>query len=117
MSDHGGAHHPGDEEVTKLVISMKDRDQQLAEQLQQALASRSLIDQAIGVLMAQERCDAQEAFALLRQHSQNNNRKLRDVAVDVITRLTGHPPTAPTPFRRAHIDGRSHADGDQPSLS
>jgi len=111
MRDHDGAYQPGDEEVTRLVISIKDRDQQLAEQLQHALASRSLIDQAIGVLMAQEKCNAREAFALLRQHSQNNNRKLRDVATDVITRLTGHPPETPPPFRRQHMDG------EQASLS
>jgi hypothetical protein len=112
MRGHDGAHRSGDEEVTKLIITIKDRDQQLAEQLQNALASRSLIDQAIGVLMAQERCDSQEAFELLKRHSQNNNRKLRDVAADVITRLTGHPPTAPAPFA-----GRTHSDGDEMSFS
>lgn len=119
MRAHDGAHQHGEEEVTKLVISLRDRDQELAEQLQQALSSRSIIDQAIGVLMAQERCDAREAFELLRQHSQNNNRKLRDVAADVITRLTGHPPeTTRTPFRLAQLeDHQTHLDGEQTSLS
>jgi hypothetical protein len=68
------------------------------DQLTAALSSRTVIDQAIGVLMAQERCSAERAFDLLRQHSQNTNRKLRDVAAEIITRTTGHLPSDPTPF-------------------
>ncbi|MFC0623686.1 GAF and ANTAR domain-containing protein [Kribbella deserti] len=71
---------------------------EMAEQLEQAMAARSVIDQAIGVLMGQQRCDANTAFELLRTHSQNNNQKLRDVAAGIITRITGHPPTAPAQF-------------------
>lgn len=66
-----------------------------AEQLQEALRSRAVIDQALGVIMAQQRCDSQEAFALLRRASQNRNRKLRDVASDVITGVSGKPPVPP----------------------
>lgn len=62
-------------------------------QLERALTSRSVIDQALGILMAQQRCTADEAFALLRAHSQNTNRKLRTVAADIITQITGRPPT------------------------
>ena len=39
--------------------------------MEQALVSRSVIDQAIGVLMAQEQCTTDQAFDLLRKHSQN----------------------------------------------
>ena len=76
----------------------RSEQQAAARQLEQALQSRSVIDQAIGVLMAQEQCSTDQAFDLLRKHSQNTNRKLREVAVDVITRLTGHPPVTPAPF-------------------
>jgi GAF domain-containing protein len=62
------------------------------EQLEQALTSRTVIDQALGILMAQQHCTADEAFALLRAHSQNNNRKLRDVAADLVTRVSGRTP-------------------------
>lgn len=87
---------------TALTLAMQRSQQEAtARQLETALASRSVIDQAIGVLMAAEKCDADQAFDLLRQHSQNNNRKLRDVAVDLITRMTGHPPATPTVFRRS----------------
>jgi AmiR/NasT family two-component response regulator len=67
-------------------------------QLQQALRARSVIDQAIGVLMAQERCQPDVAFDMLRLHSQHNNRKIRDVAVELVTRVTGHAPGEPAPF-------------------
>ena len=78
---------------TALTLVMRQAQQlQVSEQLEQALTSRTVIDQAIGVLMGQQRCTAEEAFALLRKHSQNTNRKLRDVAADVITRVSGQPP-------------------------
>ena len=86
---------------TALALAMQRNEQQTtAQQLEEALASRSVIDQAIGVLMAEEKCTAEQAFELLRKHSQNNNRKVRDVAIDLITRLTGHPPSNPPGFRR-----------------
>ncbi|GAB3211023.1 GAF and ANTAR domain-containing protein [Marinactinospora thermotolerans] len=61
-------------------------------QLRQALISRAVIDQAIGIVMAQARCDADAAFEILRRASQQRNRKLRDVAADMITAITGEPP-------------------------
>ena len=70
----------------------------LAADLQDALARRSTIDQALGVLMAQNRCTRDEAFGILRRASQHRNLKLRDVASTVIERFTGHPP-APPAFR------------------
>ncbi|KAA1428716.1 GAF and ANTAR domain-containing protein [Nocardioides antri] len=86
---------------TAIALAVQRKEQQnLAQQLEKALLSRSVIDQALGVLMAQEKCSSQRAFELLRVHSQNHNRKLRDVAVEVITRLTGQPPVTPHPFRR-----------------
>ena len=53
---------------------------QVAEQLQQAMQSRAVIEQAKGILMGQRRCGPQEAFDLLVLLSQGSNRKLRDVA-------------------------------------
>jgi GAF domain-containing protein len=87
--------------TTALTLVLRRASQSdIADQLEQALASRSVIDQALGILMAQQRCTADEAFALLRTHSQNNNRKLRDVAADLITRVTGSTPSPPRPFDR-----------------
>jgi GAF domain-containing protein len=64
----------------------------LAGQLQEALESRALIEQAKGVLMARERCSADEAFERLRHVSQTTNRKLRDVAAALVTHVgNGRP--------------------------
>lgn len=69
----------------------------LTEQLRESLASRAVIDQAVGVLMAEQRCGVTEAFEILRAASQNRNIKLRQVAEDIVTRITGRPPQPP-PF-------------------
>ena len=57
----------------------------LSEHLRTALSSRSVIDQAIGILMAQQRCGPDEAFGLLRAVSQQRNVKLRQVAANLVT--------------------------------
>ena len=84
-----------------LTLTIRYTEQSnTARQLEQALASRTVIDQAIGIIMAQQKCDAHAAFDLLRQHSQNHNRRLRDVAKDLITRVTGSPPVTPPTFEQ-----------------
>jgi GAF domain-containing protein len=62
----------------------------LVEQMRTAMSSRSTIDQALGVVMAQNRCDAEAAFGVLTRASQNRNIKLRDVARDIVTNV-GRP--------------------------
>ena len=49
--------------------------------LRQALSSRSVIDQAKGILMARHGYDADAAFAALSEQSQQENVKVRDLAV------------------------------------
>jgi GAF domain-containing protein len=61
----------------------------LAAQLEQALRSRAVIDQAIGIVMAESRCDAEQAFATLGRASNNRNLKLRDLAAEIVTRVGG----------------------------
>jgi GAF domain-containing protein len=84
--------------LTLMTHQLQQSD--VTRQLEQALDSRSFIDQALGILMAQQRCTADEAFTLLRLHSQNNNRKLRDVAADLVQRVTGAPPVSGRRFHR-----------------
>jgi hypothetical protein len=69
----------------------------LTGQLRASLASRAVIDQAIGVIMAEQRCTATDAFAILRAASQNRNIKLRQVAEQIVIGITGSPPQPP-PF-------------------
>ncbi len=57
-----------------------------AEQLRAAMASRATIEQAKGILMAQSGLTADEAFAVLVRASQRENRKLRDIAAELVAR-------------------------------
>jgi GAF domain-containing protein len=50
------------------------------EQMRAAMASRAVIEQAKGIIMATRRCSADEAFHVLRDASSRSNRKLRDIA-------------------------------------
>lgn len=54
------------------------------DQLNQALESRIITEQAKGMLAEQGRLDMQTAFERLRTHARNNNRRLVDVAADVV---------------------------------
>jgi GAF domain-containing protein len=56
----------------------------LAQQLQAAMETRAVIEQAKGIVMAERRCTPDEAFAILSQLSQDTNRKLRDVATTLV---------------------------------
>jgi GAF domain-containing protein len=70
----------------------------LNDQLRSSIASRAVIDQALGVIMATERCPQEKAFALLRAVSQNTNVKLRDLAATIVTSVSGEPPRPASPF-------------------
>jgi GAF domain-containing protein len=56
----------------------------LSRNLSAAMEHRGVIEQAKGVLMGAHRISADDAFNLLRQRSQHENRKLRDVALEVV---------------------------------
>lgn len=64
----------------------------MSQDLRVALASRAVIDQALGIVMSQRRCDADEAFEVLRHLSQTNNIKLRAIAAQVIYTVSGKTP-------------------------
>ena len=55
-----------------------------ARNMQLAMETRAVIEQAKGVLMAQRGVDAEQAFEILRDASQRYNRKLRDIAVGIV---------------------------------
>lgn len=59
-----------------------------AHQMQEAMASRAVIEQAKGILMGQRRIGPDEAFDLLKWLSQNSNRKLHDVAQALVDTAT-----------------------------
>jgi GAF domain-containing protein len=64
----------------------------LAQQLQAAMESRAVIEQAKGIIMGDHHCSADEAFAILSRLSQDTNRKLRDVATAIVQKaVEGRP--------------------------
>ncbi|MGC4758950.1 GAF and ANTAR domain-containing protein [Micromonospora trifolii] len=63
----------------------------LARQMQDAMASRAVIEQAKGIIMAERRCASNEAFNIRAKVSQDSNRKLRDVAQTLVDRAAGRP--------------------------
>ncbi|MFF5366029.1 GAF and ANTAR domain-containing protein [Streptomyces sp. NPDC013187] len=65
-----------------------ERRHQSAADVRTALLSRSVIDQAIGILMARERVDARSALERLRRASQDRNVKLRDLCGQLVARVS-----------------------------
>lgn len=65
-------------------VRIYDATRTLAQQLEQAMASRATIEQAKGVLAAQTGCTPDEAFEMLRAASQRENVKLRTVADRIV---------------------------------
>jgi GAF domain-containing protein len=60
-----------------------------ADEIAVALTSRAEIDQAKGILMAQQGIPADQAFEMLVDRSQRSNTKLRDVARELLRSVTG----------------------------
>ncbi|MFD4259915.1 ANTAR domain-containing protein [Streptomyces sp. NPDC058534] len=71
------------------------------DQLRQAIASRPVIDQARGVLMALHACTSDEAWDILREASQLSNTKLRDIAAAVTAGTENAGPPPPPEVRAA----------------
>jgi GAF domain-containing protein len=71
---------------------------ELNDQLRSSMASRAIIDQALGVIMVTERCPHDRALAKLKRASQNTNVKIRDLAARIVTDATGEAPQPPRPF-------------------
>ncbi|BCW61387.1 GAF and ANTAR domain-containing protein [Paenarthrobacter sp. MSM-2-10-13] len=63
--------------------------EQLNADLKTAMSSRTVIDLACGVIMAQNRCNQDEAFSVLTKASSHRNQKLHAVASEIIANLSG----------------------------
>lgn len=70
-------------------VSMYVEGYELAKHLQEAMESRAVIEQAKGLLMATQHIGADDAFAVLVRASQNQNRKLRAIATEIVERYAG----------------------------
>ena len=73
------------------------RTSALAEQLQYALNSRVVIEQAKGVLAERDHVAMDVAFATLRKHARDHNLKLGEVAFAVVRRSIDPAAVPPPP--------------------
>ncbi|ATL25150.1 ANTAR domain-containing protein [Streptomyces formicae] len=84
MTQHGHERPDGatgsDEEVAEEVAELKEE----VAQLQQAVQSHAIVDQAIGLLVGLGQITPAEAWDALREVSMNTNTKLREVAETLI---------------------------------
>jgi transcriptional regulator with GAF, ATPase, and Fis domain len=72
---------------TGVVASAADewtRATALAQQMQEAMESRAVIEQAKGILISEHHCSPDKAFQLLVRMSQETHRKLREVAESLV---------------------------------
>ncbi len=74
-----------------LIASMMQGQEQseLAAQLQSALNSRAVIEQAKGVLIGRDGLSAREAYEKLRAQARSERRKLAAVSADVVRNAAG----------------------------
>jgi len=77
--------------VALANANLYDTTASLAHHMQAAMESRAVIEQAKGIVMAERRCTADDAFAVLVKISQDTNRKLRDVAIALVERAAQPP--------------------------
>ena len=68
-----------------------DTKASLARDMQAAMRSRAVIEQAKGIVMGARRCGPDEAFTILIRLSQDTNRKLRDVAASLVDNVQHVP--------------------------
>lgn len=79
-ADHAG-------KALRLATRVSTRDLLIGD-LRAALESRTVIDTAAGIIMAQNRCTHPQAIAVLRRASANRNQKLRDLAGDLVRTIS-----------------------------
>ena len=72
--------------ATSYVVnaSKLHQQEQLSEQLQEALESRVVIEQAKGITAQQHAISVDDAYQLMRRHARNNNASLRVVAEAIV---------------------------------
>ncbi len=83
------------------------RTARLADQLQQALSTRGVIDQATGILIAQHGWTAGHAFHLLTATAQRNRLSVTDVAADLVQRASAAEESGAAPGAATRDRSRS----------
>jgi GAF domain-containing protein len=78
------------EGLLHTALRAREREQ-LAEQLQHALDHRVVIERAVGVVMGRQNVNAVEAFNTLRRRARSAERKVADVAAELLAEIPGNP--------------------------
>ncbi|MGX5358228.1 ANTAR domain-containing protein [Kocuria sp. KH4] len=74
----------------RLAVRMA-RHRDTETDLKTAMASRTTIDLAVGIIMGQNRCTQEKAFEILRAASSHRNVKLRDLAAELVATVGKGP--------------------------
>jgi len=77
--------------VAMANAHLYDSTTTLAHYTQAAVDSRAVIEQAKGIIMADRRCTAEEAFAILAKVSHDTNRTVPDVAAALVASVVHTP--------------------------
>ncbi len=80
-------HVTGALSLAETAIGHRDRAGHLAK----AVESHSIIDQAKGIIMVQQKCTGDEAFGMLRKLSMDQNIKLYELSAALVASASGHP--------------------------
>lgn len=85
----GDAHVYADMAARTLRLAIRiSAAEQLADNLKAALESRTVIDLACGMIMAQNNCPQDEAIEILKKASSGRNEKLRVIAEEIVQRVS-----------------------------
>jgi GAF domain-containing protein len=97
LNFYGGGDHPFDAQGRTLATMLAghaavfvanaaayDSSLARAAQMEQAMASRAVIEQAKGIVMGEKGCTPDEAFRILAKLSSTTNVKLRDIAIALV---------------------------------
>ena len=87
--------------VTAAVSHAESRraHRERATNMARAIHSHSVIDQAKGIIMAQQKCTSDAAFGMLRKLSMDENIKLYDLAASLVESASGNRLRADTEGR------------------
>jgi AmiR/NasT family two-component response regulator len=89
----------GDDLIDHLRTALHDRDERIRQlerdaaaqatellNVKQAIETRDVIGMAMGIIIANLGCTPPDAFAILVKRSQNQNRKLHELCVEIVDR-------------------------------
>ena len=72
----------------RLAVLLAKRTDNAAD-MRRAMESRTIIDTAVGIIIAQNRCSQEDAINLIKSASSTRNLKLRDVAAAIVESAGG----------------------------